>query len=69
MRIFEIRLKWEIEEIIQWTKPRKIEWDQHMDRMAEDKLVGLARDRSPYERRAIGRSRKRSLDNLNRSRC
>ncbi|XP_065170188.1 uncharacterized protein [Atheta coriaria] len=38
-----------IEDITQWCKRRKIEWNEHIERMDETRIVRIARDKSPRE--------------------
>ncbi|CAG9835898.1 unnamed protein product [Diabrotica balteata] len=64
MRSEEIRRKCNIPEINKWTLNRKKEWNEHINRMEETRLVRIARDNSPKGRRSIGRPRKRWSDNL-----
>lgn len=47
-----------IEEIKQWPKNRKIEWNQPIERPTEDRIVTVARDRWPNGRPAIECRRK-----------
>ena len=54
-----------IEEYINcWVLKRKKQWNEHISRMEEKRIVRIARDKSPTGRRSIGRLRKRSCDNL-----
>lgn len=41
-----------------------MEWNEHIKRMTEDRIVIAARDKSPAGRRAKGRFRKRWYDEL-----
>ena len=54
-----IRERCKVENISQWTRKRKMEWNQHIDRMDEKRLVKIARDEKPVGRRSVGRPRKR----------
>lgn len=54
-----------IEDITQWCKRRKIEWNEHIERMDETRIVRIARDKSPRGKRSLGRPRKRWSDHLN----
>lgn len=53
-----------VENINTWVKSRKQEWNLHIDRMTEQRIVKIARDKSPTGRRGIGRPRKRWNDDL-----
>ena len=60
-----IRRTCEIEEDINcWVLKRKKQWNEHISRMEEKRIVRIARDKSPTGRRSIGRPRKRWCDNL-----
>ena len=59
-----IRQMCKTESINDWVLKRKQEWNQHINRMGEDRLVRIARDKSPNGRRSTGRPRKRWSDNL-----
>ena len=52
------------EDVNQWLLGRKNEWNQHINRMEDTRVVKIARDKSPLGRRSIGRPRKRWSDNL-----
>lgn len=60
----DIRRACHIENVNEWVLGRKTEWNDHITRMAEDRLVRVARDKSPSGRRSIGRPRKRWCDGL-----
>ena len=47
-----------------WVLKRKQEWNQRKNRMGEDRLVRIARDKSPNGRQSTGRPRKRWSNNL-----
>lgn len=53
-----------VEEVNEWILRRKHEWNAHIDRMDHERMVRIARDKSPTGRRSIGRPRKRWSDNL-----
>lgn len=59
-----IRRICEVENVNTWVKNRKQEWNQHINRMTEQRIVKIARDKSPGGRRSIGRPRKRWNDDL-----
>ena len=43
---------------------RMKKWNEHIDRMTEERIVKITRDKSPAGRRSTGRPRKRWTDNL-----
>ncbi|XP_045473979.1 uncharacterized protein LOC123680232 [Harmonia axyridis] len=47
-----------VENINEWVLGRKREWNDHISRMDEERMVRIARDRSPLGRRSLGRPRK-----------
>ncbi|XP_044745133.1 uncharacterized protein LOC123306997 [Coccinella septempunctata] len=57
-----IRRECKTENINEWVRGRKVEWNRHIGRMTEDRLVRIARDKSPSGRRSVGRPRKRWSD-------
>lgn len=59
-----IRKACKTENINEWVKGRKAEWNRHIGRMTEDRLVRIARDKSPNGRRSVGRPRKRWSDGV-----
>ena len=52
------------EDINCWVLKRKKQWNEHISRMKEERIVRIARDKSPTGRRSIGRPRKRWCDNV-----
>lgn len=47
-----------------WVLDRKIKWNEHMDRMTDERIVKITRDRLPEGRRSLGRPIKRWNDYL-----
>lgn len=60
-----IRNTCKIEDINGWVSNRKKEWNAHINRMDDRRIVKIARDKSPLGGRSVGRPRKRWSDNLN----
>lgn len=60
-----IRQTCNIENINEWVLNRKMEWNEHINRMTNERVVKIARDKSPRGHRNQGRPRKRWSDNLN----
>lgn len=60
----DIRNKYNVTNINEWIKMRRIKWNEHIDRMTTDRIVKIARDQLPNGRRSIGRPPKRWRDNL-----
>ena len=56
--------KLKIDQIIEWIKNRKDEWKEHVNRMDNNRLVKIARDRMPIGTRSIGRLKHRWRENL-----
>lgn len=52
-----------VENINTWAKHRKEEWNQHISRMSESRLVRKPRDKSPSGK-SVRSPRKRCNDNL-----
>ncbi|XP_030760558.1 uncharacterized protein LOC115885711 [Sitophilus oryzae] len=50
--------------INEWVLSRRREWNEHIGRMDEGRIVRSARDKSPLGRRSTGRPRKRWCDIL-----
>ena len=48
----------------QWVHRRKVEWNEHIDRMEEQRIVKVARDSAPKGKRSVGWPMKRWKDNL-----
>lgn len=59
-----IRRTCNVESVNEWTLNRKKEWNEHISRMDDRRMVRIARDKSPLGRRSPGRPRKRWSDNL-----
>ena len=53
-----------IDKINESVLQRKKMWNEHIDRMTEEGIVKIARDKLPAGRRSTGRPRKRWSDNL-----
>lgn len=53
-----------VDNISDWVLARKMEWNDHISRMDQRRIVRIARDESPIGRRSLGRPRKRWSDNL-----
>ncbi|XP_045466625.1 uncharacterized protein LOC123675320 [Harmonia axyridis] len=53
-----------VDNVNYWVLKRRKEWDEHISRMDEGRVVKIARDRSPRGRRSLGRPRKRWSDGL-----
>ena len=47
-----------IQDIIKWTEDRRTEWDAHVGRMEDNRLVNIARDIRPQEVRSLDRPKK-----------
>lgn len=60
----DIRKTCIVENVNHWVLGRKREWNAHIGRMDENRMVRIARDKSPLGRRSLGRPRKRWSDNL-----
>lgn len=54
----------EVENVNKWVDNRKKEWNTHIERMSQKRVPRIVRDRSPVERRSIGRPHKKWNDNL-----
>ena len=59
-----IRRACKVENVNEWVLSRKEEWNEHISRMDNRRIVRVARDKSPLGRRSLGRPRKRWSDNL-----
>ncbi|XP_030765794.1 uncharacterized protein LOC115889857 [Sitophilus oryzae] len=59
-----IRKTCKVDNINEWVLSRSREWNEHISRMDEGRIVRSARDKSPLGRRNTGRPRKRWCDNL-----
>jgi hypothetical protein len=64
MRNDRIRESCEIQNITSWVQRRITEWNEHISRMADDRLVKEVRDGIPEEKRNRGRPMKRWRDVL-----
>jgi hypothetical protein len=64
MRNDRIRESCEIQNITSWVQRRRIEWIEHILRMADDRLVRKVRDGIPEGKRSRGRPMKRWRDAL-----
>ncbi|XP_057666772.1 uncharacterized protein LOC130900278 [Diorhabda carinulata] len=51
--------KCKIYDVNEWVLSRKKEWNEHISRMDNNRLVKIARDKSPLGRRSTDRPRKR----------
>ena len=60
-----VRERCKVENINNWVLNRKVEWNEHINRMDDRRIVRITRDKSPLGRRNVGRPRKRWSDNLN----
>ena len=60
----DIREKCEIQNIGDWVQRRRIEWNAHISRTNEDRIVRRVRDNEPIGRRSRGRPMKRWSDAL-----
>jgi hypothetical protein len=58
-RIDRIWESCEIQNITSWVQKRKIEWSEHISRMADGRLVRKVRDGMPEGKRNWGRPMKR----------
>ena len=54
-----------IQDIIKWANVRRREWDDHVDRMEENRLAKIVRDNRPQGVRSRGRPKKRWKESLN----
>jgi hypothetical protein len=54
-----------IKDIIKWANVRRKEWDGHVERMEDNRLVKIARDNRPQGVRSRGRPKKRWKESLN----
>lgn len=59
-----IRGQCNVDNINEWVLQRKKQWNEHISRMANNRLVRITRDKSPSGKRSVGRPRKRWSDNL-----
>jgi hypothetical protein len=59
MRNDRIQESCEIQNITSWMQRRRIEWSEHISRMADDRLVRKVRDGIPEGKRSRGRPMKR----------
>ncbi|XP_015187255.1 PREDICTED: uncharacterized protein LOC107072109 [Polistes dominula] len=59
-----LRKECQIENINDRVLSRKVEWNDHITRMTDDRVVKKSRDKSPSGRRSLGRPRKRWSDSL-----
>lgn len=57
-----IRTECETEDIVRWTRKRRRMWNEHINRMTDDRLVKIARNGKPETRRPPGRPPKRWRD-------
>ena len=64
IRSDNIRQTCGIDKINDWILDRKKKWNEHIDRMTEERIVKITRDKLPAGHRSIGRPRKRWRDNL-----
>jgi len=55
----QIREECEIQDIIKFSKRRRKEWNNHIDRMDRERLPRIARDGKPVAKRPPGRPPKR----------
>ena len=60
-----VRKRCKVKNINNWVLNRKVEWNEHINRMDVRRIVRIIRDKSPLGRRNVGRPRKRWSDNLN----
>ena len=60
----EIRRMCKIDNINDWVLQRKKNWNEHISRMTDDRIVKTSRDKSPAGQRSTGRPRKPWSDNL-----
>lgn len=59
-----IREVCKIKPITEWVADRRKEWNDHIERMEEKRIVRIARDERPRGRREVGRPRRRWKDSL-----
>ncbi|XP_015182496.1 PREDICTED: uncharacterized protein LOC107069571 [Polistes dominula] len=57
VRSEDLRKACQIENINDWVLSRKVEWNDHITRMTDDRVVKISRDKSPSGRRSVGRPR------------
>lgn len=55
----EVRDTCGVEDISEWVKKRRRQWDEHVERMGEDRIVKRAKYGRPVGNRNVGRPRKR----------
>ena len=53
-----------IDKINDWVLGRKKKWNEHIDRMTEERIVKITKDKLPAGHRSTRRSRKRWRDKL-----
>ena len=53
-----------VDQINDWVLERNKKWNEHIDRVTEERIVKITRDKLPAGRRNTGRPRKRWRDNL-----
>lgn len=60
-----IRSACNVDNINKWIHGRKQDWNDHISRMTDNRIVKIVRDKSPVGKRSVGRPRKRWCDSLN----
>ena len=60
-----VRERCKVENINSWVLNRKVQWNKHLNRMDDRRIVRITRDKSLLGRRNVGSPRKRWSDNLN----
>jgi hypothetical protein len=58
----DMREQYGIQPIGEWVNKGREEWNNHISRMTEDRIVRVVRDNSPKCKRRPGRPRKRGSD-------
>ena len=53
-----------IDKVNDWVLERKKKWNEHIDRMTEERIVKITRDKLPAGHMSTGMPRKRCRDNL-----
>ena len=61
-----IRTACNVDDINEWVHKRKEEWNRHIERMDDRRIVKITRDKSPSGYRSVGRPRKRWSDGFSR---
>jgi hypothetical protein len=64
IRIEDIRELCGVENVCKWVNLRRKEWDEHITRMRDNRVVKIIRDAVPAGRKCPGRRRKRWREDI-----